>query len=165
MDEMNLERFKALSFKQKIEWFFGYYGVTTLVIIVIAIVVAIFLKSVLFPAPPADVCIQIYSDEIDADTAEMLRLKIEEESGGSVELARFDVTNAYAGQYFTIKINDKFLDIVLAPEDYKNQMVQADLVDKCEKLDGKDLYLCIPYRARTGDFLDEVIDITKKFLE
>ena len=68
---MDLEKFKQLSLKKKIQWLLQYYGLTALIAVLAIAVISIFLKSVFCPEPISDICVLILDESIsyeDTDT-------------------------------------------------------------------------------------------------
>lgn len=155
---MNFEKFKSLPFLKKVEWILHYYGVW-IVVFIIAIVVAVNLvRAVFFPKPISDVCVMILSDDYVRDDIPKLEEEISAVTGGTVQVEVYNVSEAYGDSAYTVKLLADQLDLVLAPKEQTDSMIESGYLESAEKLANEELYLAVPGRARKGEMLDKTID-------
>ena len=159
---MNLEKFKAMPLSKKIEWILHYYGIWIAVAIVAIYVAFSFLHTVLFPEPIKDTNIIILSDEFSRDNVPELEEEVSTLTQGSVSIVIYNLSEVYGNSAFSIKLNADQNDLVLAPKEETDQMIESGYLEKYEKLDYDDLYLGIPTNARKGEKLDAAIEYFKK---
>lgn len=162
---MNLEKFKSMPFKNKVEWIIHYYGIWIVVGIIAISVLYSFLHSVLFPEPIKDTNIIILSDEFDADTAVSFESDISELTNGSASVTLYNLSDVYGNGAFSIKLTSDQIDLVLSPKTEADQMVESGYLESYEKLDYDDLYVGIPVNARRGEKLDIAIKYFKEGLK
>lgn len=158
---MNFEQFKKLPFLKKIEWIAQYYGVWIIVSIVAIFVAISLVRSVFFPKPISDVCILILSDDHTRDEIPKLEDEIAAATGGSASVEIYNVSEAYGDSAYTIKLLSDQLDLVIAPKEQTDSMMESGYLVSAEKMKNEDLYLGIPERARNGEILDKTIDYFK----
>ncbi len=162
---MDREKFKEMSFGKKVEWLVQYYGVATIAIIVAVLVCIYLIKSIFMPADYEDLCVLIYSDEISAEDADMLCNSLQEKTGKTIAVLRYGESDAYGSQSFALKLSDTVLDIVIAPDEETEKLVQSGFFAEYKKIEGKNLNLGISGRARRGELLDEVVKELSVYLE
>lgn len=161
---MDREKFKSLSFKQKIEWLIQYYGLVTIVVIVALFVLFSFLKAVLFPAPVADVCVLIYSDEVNDERVSELEATLENITDKNIEISKISPSSVYGNQALAARLTDENLDLVISPVTERDYMEESDFLEESIVIEGTEMYLNTTVRARKGDLLDEVKEFLLKEL-
>ena len=159
---MTLEKFKELSLKKKIEWIIQYYGIWIVVGIVAIFVTVDFVRTVFFPAPISDICIAILSDDYSRDDVPTMEKEISALTGGSASIVIYNESEAYGISAFTVKVMADQIDLIIAPKTQTDSMNESSYLSSCEKLDGTELYLSIPTKAREGEMLDKTIDYFKE---
>lgn len=161
---MDKDKFKNLTFKQKIEWLFQYYGIATIAIIVALIVAITFIKSVFFPEPICDVCILILSDDITTDDGNDIKRLIEEDINKSVELSVYGVSEVYGRQSFAIRLTSDVLDIVVAPNEEMIKMNENAYLSSSTQIGSLDSYIGVPVSARISDDQKRAYDMLMEFI-
>lgn len=159
--QVDLEKFKQLSLKKKIQWLLQYYGLTALIAVLAIAVISIFLKSVFCPEPISDICVLILDESISYEDTENIAGELEQITGKSVDVVSYGKTDIYGKEAFAIKLTSDQLDIVLAPYEETMQMLEAGYLTDQQALNNTKLYLGIPRNARTGEALDQTIDYFK----
>lgn len=162
---MNKEKFKELSFKQKIEWLLQYYGLTAVFTVIALTVAVIFIKSVLFPEPLPEVSILILSDAMTQEEANGLQADIEASTGHTALVSAFIVSDLYGKQAFSMKVTSDVVDIVVSPKEETDGMSDNGYLPSYEKIEGKELYIGCPIRAREGQLKDEAYDMVKEYIK
>lgn len=158
---MNLEKFKQLSLKEKIQWLVQYYGIAACVIAVAIVVIVIFMKSVFFPEPISDICVLVLEDGVTVEDTERVQEVLEQLTGKSVDVVSYTVTDLYGKDAFAVKLTSDQLDIVIAPYDETMQMMQTGYLKEEQKLEQSELHLGIPQNARTGEAYEYAIEYLK----
>lgn len=155
---MNLEKFKELSLKKKIEWVVHYYGIAIVVAIIAICVAANFLYSVFCPKPLSDICVLILSDDYTGDEIPFLEEEINAITGSSASVEIYNVSDVYGSGAFSIKLNSDQVDIVISPKEQTDLMLESSYLEKYEQIWDKDLYLGIPFKARKSENLDKTAE-------
>ena len=158
---MNLEKFKQLSLKGKIQWLVQYYGVLACVVIVAIVVIVIFFKSVFFSEPISDICVLILDDGVTVEDTDLVREDLEQLTGKSVEVVSYTAINPYGRDAFAVKLSSDQLDIVIAPSEETVQMMQTGYLKEEQKIEQSELHLGIPQSARTGEAYELAIEYFK----
>lgn len=159
---MNLEKFKSMPLKNKIMWIVQYYGIAIIVGIIAIVVLFSFIDSVFFPDPIPDTNIIILSNSFDRDDIPKIEEEIALETEGTVSITAYSLSEVYGNGAFSIKLTADQIDLVICPEEEKNQMLESGYLESVEELDYEDLYLGVPIKARKGDKLDIAIEHFRK---
>lgn len=162
---MDRKKFKELSLKQKIEWLLQYYGVVAVVAVIALIVAVIFIKSVMFPEPMSDVCVLILSDTLTQEEAYDVENVIEDKTGKTAQIAVFGESDVYGRQAFSAKLTADELDLVVAPKEETDGMLENGYLISSEELEGISLYIGHTYRSREGEIIDIAYDEVKSYIE
>lgn len=158
---MDLDKFKGMPFKKKIEWIVHYYGIWIIVSIVGICVAVSFAKSVFFPKPLPDVCAIILSDDYLLDDIPLMESEIGEAFGGTCQIEIYNESDVYGNSAFSIKLMSNQVDLVIAPKSAIDSMNETGYLESSEKLGDRNLYIAIPARARKSEALDAAIDYFK----
>ena len=156
---MDKEKFKSLSFKKKIEWLIQYYGLAAIAVLVTIGVIISLVKAIFFPAPPADICVLIYSDEVNDQFVVELEEIIEADTGKNIEVTKISPSSAYGNQALSARLTDENLDLVLAPITETDYMKESDFLTESTPIDGTEMYMDTTIRARDGELLSRVREI------
>ena len=158
---MDKEKFKSMPLGKKIQWLIQYYGLAALAVIVTVCVIISFIKSVFFPAPAPDLRVFVYSSEVFDDDIKNLETEILNTTGMDVEVSLIGSSDMYGNQAFVARLTDPDLDIIMAPENETNQMMEGGRIVEFEKLGNLDLYMGTTENAREGQLLDDVKNIIR----
>lgn len=162
---MNLKKFIELPFLKKIEWIVQYYGVWILVTIVGVCVIISLCRALFFPKPICDVCVIIISDDFSRNDIDRLEEEMSSVTGGSTQVEIYNPSEAYGDGAYTIKLLTDQLDIVIAPKEQTDSMLDSAYLSSAESLKGGRLYIGIPNRARVGPMLEKAIEYIKNEVE
>ncbi len=155
---MNKEKFKQLSFFEKVQWLIQYYGVA-IVVAVIAIIVAIFfLKSVIFPEKIPDAVVLIFSDDITPGEGLEYEQELSELTGEEVDVVSYMTTDVYSEASFAAKIGVDQIDLVLAPQNEMNVLKDGGRIADYTQIPGRELYMAVPVTARINEHSQEISD-------
>lgn len=162
---MNKEKFKELSFKKKLQWLVQYYGVVALISVIVLFVAGYFIKSVLAPAPIADVCIMILSDEVYTEEAIEMQYNLSKELDCAIDVSAYMVSDPYGMQSFATRIMADQIDIVVAPKDASEDMLNNSYIPEYEELNGTNLCISKPVKARESEKQMKCIDYLRNRFE
>lgn len=147
---------------KKIEWILQYYGIWIVVAVAAIVVLCSFLHSVFYPDPVSDICIMLLSDDYVRDDIPVLEQDIQELTGKTVTVEVYNLSELYGNGAFTIKLISDQIDLVIAPKEQTDSMVESEYLESFERIGDKDSYLGIPARARKCSELDKTIDYFKE---
>ena len=159
---MNLEKFKQLTLKKKIEWIIQYYGIWIAVSIIAIAVTISFVHSVFFPKPICDMCVVILSDDYTRDDAPNMEKEISTLIDGSVSIQIYNESELYGDSAFAVKVMSDQIDLIMAPKEKMDSMIQSSYILDYERLNSSGLYMASPVMARTGDKLDKTVEYFKE---
>lgn len=154
---MNLETFKQLSFKKKLQWILQYYGIWIIVSIIAAYVLFVFVKSVFFPEPISDICIIVYSDDYDRNDIPKMESEIANLTGNTTSVEIYNISDVYGSQSFSIKLVSDQIDLVIAPNAQINDMLANGYLESITPMNNNDLSIGVPVNARKANNLDKAI--------
>lgn len=161
MDEMNKEKFTRMPLRKKLQWLLQYYGVKAVVVIVVIVVLVSIIKSVLFPAPPADGIVMIYSDDIYPEYCMQYAEEMSEETGLTIEVTGYVSSDMYGQAAFVTKLSVEQVDVLIVPTEifgeYEEPLEMTDIVDL------KDGTLKMGITSRAGDY--ELAKYMEDYLE
>ena len=127
-DRMDREKFKALTFPKKIQWVLQYYGVTMLVIAAAVFVGAVFLKSVFGPGDQYALRIMALDDRLSTEQCRTFAQELGELVGGECDVTSYLESDTAQMQAFVVRLTTDPLDLVIAPEDTMEQLVENGYV-------------------------------------
>lgn len=161
---MDKTRFEGMTVKQKLEWFFGYYGVPVAAVIGICVIAFLLVKAVFWPEEREDICVLIYSDAVTQEEGFQYQSEIEENTGKSASVQVYNISDPYGSQAFAAKLGSDLIDLVIAPEKEMELMTETGFLINYAPIEGSEMYMGIPRTAREGSLLEEVIDyLNEKF--
>lgn len=140
---MNLEKFKSLSFKEKLNWIWEYYAVTIVVVIVAVVVCAFLVASMLGvrEGQRVDLSVLILDDRMNQESAEGLRSILEENVPGNIEISFYSKSNSEQFQAFVVRTAVDGSDLVIAPQKEMSELAQNEYVaDDYVMLDESSFY-------------------------
>lgn len=144
--------------KQKLRWFFDYYALPSIVVIGVLVVLALLIKSVIWPEQVEDIRVLIYSDQVSQDQCTIYEQEIERNTGKTASVLVYQISDPYGAQAFAAKIGTDLIDLVIAPEAEMKLMLENGFLLNYAPVEGSSMYMGIPRTAREGDLLEEVID-------
>ena len=127
-DRMDREKFKALTFPKKIQWVLQYYGVTMLVAAAAVFVGVIFFKSVFGPAEQYALRVMALDDRLSAEQCRTFARELGELVGGECDVTSYLESDPAQMQAFAVRLTTDPLDLVIAPEDTMEQLVENGYV-------------------------------------
>jgi len=86
---MDKKQFKEMTIKQKLRWFFGYYGVTVIVAAIAIFVAVVFIKTVFGPSDLEDLCVLVYSDTVSQEQCISYEEEIEDSTGKTASVTAY----------------------------------------------------------------------------
>ncbi|MFQ9450362.1 MAG: hypothetical protein ACLR1E_05770 [Coprococcus sp.] len=155
---MDKKQFKEMTIKQKLRWFFGYYGVTVIVAAIAIFVAVVFIKTVFGPSDLEDLCVLVYSDTVSQEQCISYEEEIEDSTGKTASVTAYNITDPYGSQAFATKIGCDVVDLVIAPKKEMELMAQTGYLLSYGIIENSTLYMGIPKTARRGNLLEEAID-------
>lgn len=159
---MNKEKFKELSFKQKLQWLVQYYGVVALISIIAILVVFNLVKSILFPDAGPDVCIMILSDEVYTEEAIEMQYNLSKDLECVVDVSAYMISDPYGMQSFATRIMTDQVDIVVAPKDASDDMKNNSYITEYEELNNTDICISVPVKGRESEAQKKSIEYLRK---
>lgn len=155
---MNFKTFKEMSFKKKLQWLVQYYGIVALVVIIGILVAFNFIKSVLSPAPMADVCVMILSDDIYTEDAIEMQFEMTNKFDCQIEVNAYMPSDPYGMQSFATRVMTDQIDIVIAPKNEMEDMLNNSYITEYETVNNSDMCMAVPVKARKGAFHDKALE-------
>ncbi len=150
---MDFDKFKELSFIDKIKWIVDYFGVTIFFTVLALIIFIKLVNSFVNPDPVADVVVFMYTDELDTEDAieysEAIAKMYEIEP--NVEI--YHPSDLYGQQALAAKVGNDQIDIIITPLGEMELMNENAYLKGYEQIGSTDLYLGIPKRSRTSEQL------------
>lgn len=123
-DRMDREKFKALSFWQKVQWVLQYYGPTMVVTALAAFVIVVFVKSVFGPGEEYALRVMILDDRQSTDLCQTYSRQLGELLGGECDITSYAESALYEMQAFVVRLTSDELDLVIAPEEQMEQLME-----------------------------------------
>ena len=127
-DRMDRAKFKALTFPKKIQWVLQYYGVTVLVIAAAVAVGVVFFKSVFGPGEQYALRVMALDDRLSVEQCGTFAGELGELVGGECDMTSYQESNFSQMQAFVVRLTTDPLDLVIAPEDQMEQLVENGYV-------------------------------------
>ncbi|MDO4623401.1 MAG: hypothetical protein Q4B22_10660 [Eubacteriales bacterium] len=158
MDRMNLEKFRRMPFRNKIQWIFNYYGLKILAALVGIFVAVYFVKSVFFAPPAPDVTVIMLTDHVTEEAAVRYQQELSEKTGKSIEIVHYDARDSYGMQAFSVKVGTDLVDLVIAPEEESSMLAENGFFLSYAQIPGTDDYMGISRRAQAGEALQTVME-------
>lgn len=156
---MDRAQFKNMTVKQKLKWFFGYYGMTIAAVLGVCVVAVMLVKAVFWPQKVEDVCVLLYSDTVTQEDCALYKREIESRNTGkSASVQVCNISDPYGSQAFAAKVGCDLIDLVIAPEKEMKLMVDNGFLLNYAPVEGSTMYMGIPKTAREGNLLEDVID-------
>lgn len=127
-DRMTKEKFKALPFLKKIQWVLQYYGVTMLVTVIAAAVAVVFFKAVFGPGEQYVLRVMALDDRLSVDQCRTFAQELEEKLGGECDVTSYLASDFSQMQAFAVRLTTDPLDLVIAPEEQMEQLIENGYV-------------------------------------
>ena len=140
-DRMTREKFKALPFLQKVQWVLQYYGVTALVVVIAVAVAAVFLKSVFGPGEQYALRVMALDDRLTTEQCQTFARELGELVGGECDVTSYLESDTVQMQAFAVRLTTDPLDLVIAPEDQMEQLVENGYVAAALRLQDDSRYM------------------------
>jgi len=149
---MNLDKFKELSFKEKLQWIWDYYAVTIAVALVVVIVLVILVSSMLgLRGDQSALNVVILDDRMNDETSEKMKEEWSSIVDGNVEISFFSKHDVEQFQAFIVRVAVDGTDIVIAPYEEISEMAANGYI--------KDNY----YLLSDDSFYSELLNIGDMF--
>ena len=137
---MNWKKFKELSLGRKLQWIVQYYGVT-IVIAAIALCVGIVMVRTFFgPAENYALRVMILDDHSSADLCRVFGAELGEVLGGECDVTSYLKSDPDQMQAFAVRLMADNLDIVIAPADETQQLLQSNFLSGAMELAADSFY-------------------------
>lgn len=127
-DRMTKEKFKALPFLQKIQWVLQYYSVTMLVAVVAVGVAVVFFKSVFGPGEQYVLRVMALDDRLSVEQCQTFARQLGEKLGGECDVTSYLESDISQMQAFAVRLTTDPLDLVIAPEEQMEQLIENGYV-------------------------------------
>lgn len=150
---MDYEKFKELSFIDKIKWIVDYFGVTIFFAIIGLVIIFKLVNSFVNPEPVADVVIFVYSDEVDAGDVSKYSEEIAKMYDIEPQVDLYHPSDLYGQQALAAKVGADQIDIIITPLGEMELMSDNGYLKGYEQIGSTDIYLGIPKRSRTSEQL------------
>lgn len=149
---MNLDKFKELSFKEKLQWIWDYYAVTIAVALVVVIVLVILVSSMLgLRGDQSALNVVILDDRMNDEASEKMKEEWSSIVDGNVEISFFSKHDVEQFQAFIVRVAVDGTDIVIAPYEEISEMAANGYI--------KDNY----YLLSDDSFYSELLNIGDMF--
>lgn len=149
---MNLDKFKELSFKEKLQWIWDYYAVTIAVALVVVIVLVILVSSMLgLRGNQSALNVVILDDRMNDEASEKMKEEWSSIVDGNVEISFFSKHDVEQFQAFIVRVAVDGTDIVIAPYEEISEMAANGYI--------KDNY----YLLSDDSFYSELLNIGDMF--
>lgn len=163
---MNLEKFKSLSFKEKLNWIWEYYAVTIAVVIVALVVCGFLVTSMLGVREEQQISLNvlILDDRMDQEAADRLKESLQSIVSGNVEISYYSKSNAEQFRAFVVRTAVDGPDLVIAPLAELSEMADNQYVsDNLVMLDAASFYAeAINDGEMYGKYEDVYISMAKR---
>lgn len=149
---MNLDKFKELSFKEKLQWIWDYYAVTIAVALVVVIVLVILVSSMLgLRGDQSALNVVILDDRMNDEASEKMKEEWSSIVDGNIEISFFSKHDVEQFQAFIVRVAVDGTDIVIAPYEEISEMAANGYI--------KDNY----YLLSDDSFYSELLNIGDMF--
>ena len=139
-DRMDLEKFKALSFWKKVQWVLQYYGLAMVVTALAAFVIAVFLKPVFGPGEQYALRVMILDDRQSPELCQAYSEQLGALLGGECDVTSYAESGMYEMQAFVVRLTSDELDLVIAPEEQMEQLMENGYLTDMTELADDSLY-------------------------
>ena len=137
---MNWDKFKNLSLRGKLQWLLQYYGLTAAIAATAIIVGAVFLTSVFGPGENYALRVMILDDRSSADLCRVFGEELGEVLGGACDVTAYLKSDPDQMQAFVVRLMADNLDIVIAPADETQQLLQSNFLSGAMGLEADSFY-------------------------
>ncbi len=127
-DRMDRAKFKALTFPKKIQWVLQYYGVTALVVVAAVCVGVVFFNAVFGPGEQYDLRVMALDDRLSVEQCQAFADELGELVGGPCDVTSYLESDMSQMQAFVVRLTTDPLDLVIAPEDQMEQLIENGYV-------------------------------------
>lgn len=162
---MNLKTFKEMPFKKKLQWLVQYYGIVALVSLIVVFVIGYLIKSILFPEPLPDVCVMILSEDVYTEEAIEMQYELMKANECTFDVRSYIVSDPYAMQSFATRAMTDQLDVIVAPKNHTEDMLNNSYISEYEEIKNTDLCISVPVNARKSKAQENAIDYLRKRFE
>lgn len=154
---MNREQFSEMTTKQKLKWFFDYYGLTVVISVICICVACVFIKPIFWPEKIDDICVLIYSDNVSKEQCIEYEKEIESTTGKTVSVQVYNVSDPYGSQALAAKIGCDVVDLVIASKNEMELMSESGYLLSYGIIEGSSMYMGIPCSSRKSEALEETV--------
>ena len=136
---MSWKKFRELSLGGKLQWIAQYYGVTIVIAALAVYMLVIVVQSVFGPAEDYALRIMILDDRQSADICRVIGEDLREALSGECEVTSYLERDDDQRQAFAVRLMTDHLDIVIAPVEQTQQLLQNGFLQSAMEL-GADSY-------------------------
>ena len=137
---MNWKTFKEMRLRAKLGWIVQYYGVTIVIAALAIFVGVVFVRSVFGPADEYAIRIMILDDRASADVCRVFEAELSEMIGGACDVTSYRESDDEQRQAFAVRLMTDHLDIVIAPEEQTQQLLQNSFLSGAMELEAGSFY-------------------------
>lgn len=147
-DRMDREKFKALSFWQKVQWVLQYYGLAMVITALVVFVLVVFIKSVFGPGEEYALRVMILDDRQTTELCQTYSQQLGELLGGACDITSYAESAQYEMQAFVVRLTSDELDLVIAPEEQMEQLMANGYLTGMSPLSDDSLYWVTAHGGR-----------------
>ena len=136
---MNWKKFRELSLRGKLQWIVQYYGVTIVIAALAVYMLVIVAQSVFGPAEDYALRVMILDDRQSADICRVIGDDLREALSGECDVTSYLERDEDQRQAFAVRLMTDHLDIVIAPVEQTEQLLQNGFLQSAMEL-GADSY-------------------------
>ena len=137
---MSWKKFRELSLGGKLQWIAQYYGVTIVIAALAVYMLVIVVQSVFGPAEDYALRIMILDDRQSADICRMMSAELSEALSGECEVTSYLKRDDDQRQAFAVRLMTDHLDIVIAPVEQTQQLLQNSFLQSAMELGADAFY-------------------------
>ena len=137
---MNWKKFKEMSLGRKLQWILQYYGVTIAVAAVAIFVGVVLIQSVFGPADDYAIRVMILDDRQSADICRAFSEDLREVLSGECDVTSYHESDAEQMQAFAVRLLTDHLDIVIAPAEQTEQLLQSRFLSGAMEMESDAFY-------------------------
>ena len=137
---MNWKKFKELSPRGKLQWIAQYYGVTIVLAALAVFVLVVTVRTIFGPAENYALRVMILDDRQSADLCRVMEAELGAALSGECEVTSYLERDDDQRQAFAVRLMTDHLDIVIAPVEQTEQLLQNSFLQSAMELAADSYY-------------------------
>lgn len=137
---MNWAKFKEMKLREQLQWILQYYGVTIAVVIAAVFVGTVFIASVFGAEEDYAIRVMILDDRQFADNCREFSEELGAALSGECDITSYLESDDDQRQAFAVRLMSDHLDIVIAPEEQTEQLLQNGFLLQAMRLEADSFY-------------------------